>query len=53
MVALIGLGIVEDVTLRIFQKVNIEIAKLLNMDSRRVCDIVAGKRDQNGRILRR
>jgi len=31
----------------------IEISKLLNMDPRRVGDIVEGKRDHNGRILRR
>lgn len=31
----------------------IQIAELLKMDPRRVGDIVAGKRDHNGRILRR
>ena len=30
-----------------------QIAKLLGLDVRRVCEIVAGKRDENGRILRR
>ena len=31
----------------------LQIAKLLGIDQRRVGDIVAGKRDHNGRILRR
>ena len=34
-------------------KKKIEISKLLGLDARRVGDIVSGKRDQNGRILRR